>query len=1300
MPTADQLVYFRPGDRQQARVAESARTERDVKSELRQVSALHVGGREWHLLCVPTAAYLAARSTWQPRLLLAIGLFLTSVSSLYLLFALAAAERSRRTAPELLRANQNLEREVLERTQTEQRLCESEGKYRLLVEHQTDLVVKVDPKGRFLFVSPSVCRAFGMDEEDLLGEEFWVIAPQHGPRPEEVDELFRSPYRCTLEHLSSTTHGQRWFSWACTSVVNNHGKVDEIVIVGRDITESRQAEETERASNSRNRTLIEALPQKVFHKDVNSVYVACNENYARDLGIAPAELPGRTDYDFYPRELADKYRADDRAVMSSGKTEEFDEAYPQDGEARVVHTVKTPVTDEAGNVIGILGIFWDITERKQAEEALRQSREQLQALLENVGIGIALISPQMEILELNRQMRHWFPKVDPAQKPICYRAYNDPPRDTPCDYCPTIRTLQDGQVHESVAETSGGDTLRHYRIVSSAIRGEDGKVVAAIEMVDDITESKRAERELRRLAMIAEQAAEGIAVASLEGVLQYVNAAWAQMHGYEPEEMIGKHLSVCHNKEQLELDVIPFNEQVARDGYRTGEVGHVRRDGTPFPTRMIVTVFRDEAGVPTGLIGFASDITHQKQAEDSLAAAYRGLEEVNEELRRAIDQTNQLAIEAEMANVTKSQFLANMSHEIRTPMNAIVGMVELALDTKLTAEQREYLITVKDSAESLLGLLNDVLDVAKIEAGKLELETIDFHLRDSLSDALKTLAIRAHQKGLELAFEVDPDVPDVLVGDPMRLRQIVTNLVGNAIKLTAEGQVVVHASTESESEERACLHFSVTDTGIGIPAEKRDAVFAAFEQADGSATRRYGGTGLGLAICVQLVTAMGGRIWLESEVGKGSTFHFSVALGVPKSAPAPLHPQPVNLQGMSALVVDDNATNRRILEQMLTNWEMKPQAVDGGREAISAMKEAARSGHPFVVLLVDVQMPGMDGFSLVERMRQEAEVGNPAILMLTSSGQRGDAARCRELGISAYLTKPVKQSELWDALMLIFGAQVMGEDASPLITRHLLRENRRRLRILLAEDNAVNQKVAVRMLEKRGHYVTVVGNGTEALAAVESQPFDLVLMDVQMPEMDGLEATAAIREQEKTSGQHLPIIAMTAHAMEGDRERCLAAGMDGYVPKPVASHELFAAIDGLAAGIFHPQEGLPMPSGERKLLDEESLLARVDGDLELLKELIQGFLEERPNMVAAISDALAHEDAKATERAAHALKGVLGVLGATSASEAALALEALGRRGDLTGSQEAWDRLEEELGQLEPVLTALRDHGLPVQGRV
>ena len=805
------------------------------------------------------------------------------------------------------------------------------------------------------------------------------------------------------------------------------------------------------------------------------------------------------------------------------------------------------------------------------------------------------------------------------------------------------------------------------------------------DVARNITARQATEKALRaaeqRYRGIFENAVEGLFQSTPEGKLLCCNPAMLRIFGYgsADELMTAMARNCIYEDPGRRAEFVRLMQD--QDSISNFESSAFRKDGTNIWVSEKARAIRGERGEILYYEGFVEDITERKRTA--------------EELHRAKES-------AEAGCRAKSQFLANMSHEIRTPMNGVIGMTELTLATNLTDEQREYLEIVRNSAESLLSLINEILDFSKMEAGKLRLDMRQFRLRAILDGIFNTLTVRAQLKGLELGCNILPDVPDALIGDPDRLRQILINLVDNAIKFTENGDIVLHVQSDLESLDRAFLCFSVTDTGIGIPEDKQRMIFEAFSQADSTMTRKYGGTGLGLAICSQLVEMMEGEIQLVSRPGEGSVFHVTLPFALPESASfsLPHLTSSAALHEERVLIIDDNCTNRRILQGMLVNWGMKPAVAESGPAGLLALERSLSAGEPFALVLLDAMMPGMDGFEVAARIRAIPPLTGTPMILLTSANVKQCSTRCRELGIRTYLMKPLKQADLHDAMVQVLAtaretegspavAPIAGAKGSGRKTAEGDPPAFRSLRVLVAEDNPTNRLLVTSLLEKRGHSVMQTRSGRDALAAFSAQKFDLIIMDVQMPEMNGLEAAAAIRNMEGPSGTRIPILALTAHSMEGDRERCLAAGMDAYVSKPISIGDFIRAIDQLLPGAFESvPERLEAPPPPQ-FLDTQGLMDRFEGDWQLLHDAAEVFRASCPRLLAQLREAILSGDAEAVERAAHTIKGSAGNFGGHACVEAALRLEIMGRTRDLRNAADACADLESEIERLMPALAEM-----------
>lgn len=964
----------------------------------------------------------------------------------------------------------------------------------------------------------------------------------------------------------------------------------------------------------------------------------------------------------------------------------------KDGSFYWVESTIVPFMDEDGKPVRYVSIRSDITKRKSSEMFVRQVTERLNLALDgsnlalwdwNVGTGEVYLSERWSEM-LGGAHVHTLSSIE------ALNALTHP--EDQAMIMERVVTLLKGTTafYEAIhrVRTQDGNWIwvqSHGKVVE---RDDLGHAVRVVGTNADVTERQRAEEELRiakeraELASIerkeSEQRLSYAMMATGEGLWDWDlrtnivkhNRRWCEMLGLDEhflEHPLTDFGPLLHEDDR-EAAMAAIQSCLEGQGGYESEHRLYRTDGSVFwGLDRGDVVERDAHGHPLRMVGSLSDITRRKEAE----AAMRQAKE-----------------DAENASRVKSDFLANMSHEIRTPMNGIIGMSELALDTDLNAEQREYIGLVKSSADSLLGIINDILDFSKIEAGQMSIEKIDFSLEHTLAQTMKTMAFRAHQKGLELLLHIGPDLPDWLVGDPGRLRQILLNLIGNAIKFTEQGEVEVSVkrSQIAAAGVGISLHFSVRDTGIGIPADKQGMIFDSFSQADTSTTRKYGGTGLGLSITKKLANLMDGNIWVESVPGQGSTFNVTAHFGLAEGEQPSFSVGDVKLKGMPALVVDDNATNRFLLEEMLQSWGMAPCVVEDGQQALDELARAAGAGTPYALVLLDVRMPGMDGFAVAEQINQHPEYTRSTIMMLTSEGQRGDATRCKEIGVASYLTKPITQSDLFDAIMMTLG---MGtEKISPLVTVHSLRETRRSLKLLLAEDNPVNQTLGVRLLGKFGHEVTVAANGLQAVEKWQTGGFDAILMDVDMPEMNGYDATAAIRIQEQGGTLRTPIIAMTAHAMEGSRERCLEAGMDGYLSKPIDTEALWLELERIGMATAAKAEPVVVKRVESvpskaMVMDFDKAFMQMDHSQALFDEIVSMFLEDYPQHIEKLHTAIAADNREQIKYSGHSLKGMVAVFAAQRCAHLAEQVERLA--GELACA-EAVEQLEQELLALAQAL--------------
>jgi PAS domain S-box-containing protein len=923
----------------------------------------------------------------------------------------------------------------------------------------------------------------------------------------------------------------------------------------------------------------------------------------------------------------------------------------------------------------------EITERKKAGEEIRLLKQQIEFILGATKTGLDIIDANFNMVYIDPE---WAKVYGDHKGRKCYEYFMG--RSEACPDCDVIKALETKKVvvTEEVIVREGN---RPIQVTTMPFQNEKGEWLVA-EVNIDITERKQTEEDLRanerRLHLAATAGRVGIWDWDIVKDALIWDDSMYSLYGIHKKDFSGAYHAW---NSTLHPDDRQFTEgeiQAAMRGEReyAPEFRIIRPDGVVRMIKATSLTIHDQYGKALRMIGTNIDITERKRMEENLL-------ETNRQIEEAIARANDMAVQAEMASIAKSEFLANMSHEIRTPMNGVIGMTGLLLDTDLSEEQRRYAEVVRSSGEALLSLINDILDFSKIEAKKLDLETLDFDLASLLDDFAATMAVQAHEKGLELLCSADPEVPPLLRGDPGRLRQILTNLTGNAIKFTHQGELAVRVSLVSETAAEAVLRFSVRDTGIGIPKEKIGMLFEKFSQVDGSTSRQYGGTGLGLAISRQLAGLMGGEVGVESKEGKGSEFWFTTRLARQPEGEQVKAPPPADLRGVRVLVVDDNAASREILTVRLASWGMRPAEAPDGPSALQALCRALEAGDPFRIALLDMQMPGMDGEALGRAIKAEETIKDTRLVMMTSLGRRGDAKRLEEVGFAAYFTKPVRQSDLFDSMAAVLAGEAIRRVASVVprrSTREMWRDN---IRILLAEDNIINQQVAVAILKKLGLRADAVANGAEAVEALKDIPYDLVLMDVQMPEMDGLEATRAIRcPRSAVLNRNIPIIAMTANAMPGDREECLGAGMDDYITKPVTPLALAEVLEKWLTQTHKqkPVAGAPAgktgPAGGPPVFDKQALMSRLMDDEDLVRTIVSAFLEDMPKQISALREHIDQGKAAPAGGQAHQIKGAAANVGGVALSAVAFEMEKAGQAGRLDEIAAFMPELERQFGLL------------------
>jgi PAS domain S-box-containing protein len=1182
------------------------------------------------------------------------------------------------SAIENARLYKQAQREIHERKNTEEKLLQNDTLLRATLESTADGILVVNKEGKISHTNKRFAKMWQLPDELLHTDDDtklmnYVLDQLVDPQVfiSRTQKLYNSSDQGFDTLLFKDGRVVERFSSPLIQNGKNGGRVWSF----RDFTDRKKAEEALAYERYLFTSLLDNIPEIIYFKDLQSRFIKTNKASANKFGLNdPDEVNGKTDFDFFDKAHAQPAFEDEKKIIETGKpimNMEEKEVWP-DGRISWVSTTKMPLRDEHGKIIGTFGITSDITDRKLAEISIKESEAKYRALFENTADPIFIFDKETHyFLDCNQTTldRYGYTKEEIRRM----KPHDFHPKE---DYDKVEKNVKNdiAELYYN-HETKAGKVIQ-VEISTSAVTYGDCN--ARLSVVRDISDRIKAEEALleneQKFRAVVESTKNGICMVDPKENLFYLNQGFAEMLGYTTEEIMGWNLSELTTPEQF-AELAKQTSDRKKGKHSDYEIVLLYKDGSFRDMLVSAAPLTEADGTFKGTLGVFTDITERKKAKIEL-------EKKNKELDKAL-------IKAETATKAKSEFLANMSHEIRTPMNAVIGMTGLLLDTKLTSEQLEYVETVRSGGDSLLGVINDILDFSKIESGKIDLEYIPFDLRDCVEECLDLQATKAMQKGLDLAYYLEPDTPNSIVSDITRVRQILTNLLGNAVKFTEKGEVVVSVKSKLIKNKEYELHFAVKDTGIGIPQERMDRLFKSFSQVDSSTTRKYGGTGLGLIISKKLSEIMGGKMWVDSEVGKGTTFHFTIKAKSKKVKPKIfLKGSVVQLEGKKLLIVDDNETNRRILSMQTKTWGMEALSTGVPSQALEWVKE----NKEFDIAILDMQMPEMDGLTLAQEIRKYKDSEQLPIIMLTSLGKSDDVAKINELKFSNYLTKPIKQSQLYNVLSeIFFGASIIRSNKKDKFALDKNMAKRHPLKILLAEDNLVNQKVASRILMKLGYRADIVSNGLEVIDALKRQKYDVVLMDVMMPEMDGLEATEAIIK--KWSDSRPRIVAMTAGAMKGDKEKCFDVGMDDYVTKPININQLTEALEKTSS--LNSNKPKPQPiekkdlsfqkkrtenKNQRSAIDETIIetLKSMDDDNGFLNEMITAYLEETPPIIEDMKQGLETKDTELFTRSAHTLKSSSANVGAMNLSDLSKELEMMGNNGGLKGAQAKTKIVEQE----------------------